>query len=44
MEVSALGAVIALVMSVILILRKVPPAYGMVAGALAGGWRRGISP
>ncbi|MBH8602546.1 GntP family permease [Thermoactinomyces sp. CICC 23799] len=43
MEVSALGAVIALVMSVILILRKVPPAYGMVAGALAGGWIGGAS-
>ncbi|HEY3983005.1 GntP family permease [Cedecea sp.] len=35
--VSALGALVALVVSIVLILRKVPPAYGMIAGALAGG-------
>lgn len=35
--VSALGAVSALVIAIILILKKVPPAYGMVAGALIGG-------
>lgn len=35
--VSALGAVVALIVAVFLILRKVPPAYGMIAGALAGG-------
>lgn len=35
--VSALGAIVALVVSIVLILRKVPPAYGMIAGALAGG-------
>ncbi|PYZ92319.1 gluconate:proton symporter [Salipaludibacillus keqinensis] len=37
MPVSALGAVIALVISIVLILRKVPPVYALVAGALAGG-------
>ena len=31
--VSALGAIVALVVSIVLILRKVPPAYGMIAGA-----------
>ncbi len=35
--VSALGALVALIVSIVLILRKVPPAYGMIAGALAGG-------
>lgn len=35
--VSATGALVALVVAIILILRKVPPAYGMIAGALAGG-------
>ncbi len=35
--VSTLGALAALAVAVILILRKVPPAYGMMAGALAGG-------
>jgi gluconate:H+ symporter, GntP family len=35
--VSALGAVTALVIAILLILKKVPPAYGMVAGALIGG-------
>ncbi|AEF93642.1 Citrate transporter [Desulfotomaculum nigrificans CO-1-SRB] len=37
LQVSALGAVIALVIAIFLILRKVPPAYGMIAGALVGG-------
>ncbi|MCR6097404.1 GntP family permease [Salipaludibacillus agaradhaerens] len=37
MPVSALGAIIALVISIILILRKVPPVYALVAGALIGG-------
>ncbi len=41
-EVSALGAVSALVIAIILILRKVPPAYGMVAGALIGGLIGGV--
>jgi GntP family gluconate:H+ symporter len=35
--VSALGAISALVIAILLILKKVPPAYGMVAGALIGG-------
>jgi gluconate:H+ symporter, GntP family len=35
--VSTLGALVALVVAIVLILRKVPPAYGMIAGALAGG-------
>ncbi|ULJ63206.1 GntP family permease [Wielerella bovis] len=35
--VSALGAVVALAIAIFLILKKVPPAYGMIAGALLGG-------
>ncbi|MDO7862532.1 GntT/GntP/DsdX family permease, partial [Morganella morganii] len=35
--VSTLGALMALAVAIVLILRKVPPAYGMIAGALAGG-------
>lgn len=35
--VSALGAVVALSLAIILILKKVPPAYGMLLGALVGG-------
>lgn len=31
------GALVALAVAIVLILRKVPPAYGMIAGALAGG-------
>lgn len=41
-EVSALGAIIALVIAIFLILIKVPPAYGMVAGALLGGLIGGV--
>ncbi|WP_156857389.1 GntP family permease [Oceanobacillus sp. AG] len=41
-EVSALGAIIALVIAIFLILIKVPPAYGMVAGALLGGLFGGV--
>lgn len=36
-EVTTLGAISGLVIAIILILRKVPPAYGMMIGALAGG-------
>ena len=36
-SVSALGAIVALVVAIGLILRKVPPVYGMIAGALVGG-------
>ncbi|MBT2688679.1 GntP family permease [Bacillus sp. ISL-47] len=40
--VSALGAISALVIAILLILKKVPPAYGMVAGALIGGLIGGV--
>ncbi len=36
-SVSTLGALIALIVAIVLILRKVPPVYGMMAGALIGG-------
>lgn len=36
-SVSALGALTALIVAILLILKKVPPAYGMIAGALVGG-------
>lgn len=36
-SVSTLGAIAALVVAIFLILRKVSPAYGMMAGALVGG-------
>lgn len=35
--VSALGAIVALSVAIFLILKKVPPAYGMILGALIGG-------
>ncbi|OOS01562.1 gluconate:proton symporter [Canicola haemoglobinophilus] len=35
--VTALGAIVALFTAIILILKKVPPAYGMIIGALVGG-------
>lgn len=41
-SVTVLGALTALVVSIVLILRKVPPAYGMMIGALAGGIVGGI--
>jgi len=41
-EVSALGALCALAIAIIMILRKVPPAYGMLAGALLGGLIGGV--
>lgn len=42
--VSALGALIALIVAIFLILKKVSPAYGMLVGALVGGvsWRCGF--
>jgi len=40
-SVSALGAIVALVVAIGLILRKVPPVYGMMVGALVG-WRRSL--
>lgn len=36
-SVSAFGAILALIIAIFLILKKVPPAYGMIAGALIGG-------
>lgn len=42
-EVSTLGALAALVVSIGLILKRVPPAYGMIVGALVGGIVGGIS-
>ena len=35
--VTALGAVIALVIAITLIIKKVHPAYGLILGALIGG-------
>ncbi|MEI2340618.1 GntP family permease [Priestia megaterium] len=42
-QVSALGAICALVIAIILILKKVAPAYGMLAGALIGGLIGGVN-
>jgi gluconate:H+ symporter, GntP family len=36
-QVSVVGAIVALVVAIVLILRKVSPAYGMIAGAFVGG-------
>ena len=35
--VSAIGALVALIVAIFLILKKVSPAYGMLVGALVGG-------
>ncbi|OOF83341.1 gluconate:proton symporter [Rodentibacter ratti] len=40
--VSAFGALVALVVAIFLILKKVPPAYGMLVGALVGGLVGGV--
>lgn len=42
-EVSTLGALAALIVAIALILKKVPPAYGMIIGALVGGVIGGVS-
>ncbi|MGF1746870.1 GntP family permease [Vibrio minamisatsumaniensis] len=42
-EVSTLGALSALIVAIALILKKVPPAYGMIIGALIGGVIGGVS-
>ncbi|MBM3116493.1 GntP family permease [Jeongeupia naejangsanensis] len=42
MEVTTLGAMAALVVAIGLILKKVPPAYGMIVGALVGGLVGGV--
>ena len=41
-QVTALGAICVLVIATILILKKVSPAYGMIAGALIGGSLAGL--
>lgn len=41
-QVSAFGAIVALVVAIFLILKKVSPAYGMIAGALIGGFVGGV--
>ncbi|WP_106766403.1 GntP family permease [Paenibacillus faecalis] len=41
-SVTVFGALTALIVAIVLILRKVPPAYGMMIGALAGGIAGGI--
>ncbi|MDK8183906.1 SLC13 family permease [Paenibacillus sp. UMB4589-SE434] len=41
-SVSVIGALAALIVAIVLILRKVPPAYGMMIGALVGGLVGGI--
>ncbi|MBM7704274.1 GntP family permease [Metabacillus iocasae] len=42
-QVSALGAISALIIAIVLILKRVPPAYGMIVGALAGGLIGGVN-
>ncbi|KEZ52624.1 GntP family permease [Metabacillus indicus] len=42
-QVSAFGALCALIAAIFLILKKVPPAYGMIAGALIGGLLGGVN-
>ncbi|NEZ48732.1 GntP family permease [Clostridium massiliodielmoense] len=37
MQVTALGAIIGLILSIVLIIRKVHPAYGLILGAIVGG-------
>jgi gluconate:H+ symporter, GntP family len=41
-QVSAFGAIVALIVAIFLILKKVSPAYGMIAGALIGGLAGGV--
>lgn len=41
-QVSAFGAIVALIVAIFLILKKVSPAYGMIAGALVGGLAGGV--
>ena len=43
MSISALGAITALIIAIALILKKVPPAYGMMLGALCGSLVGGAS-
>lgn len=41
-EVSAIGAIIGLIVAIILILRQVPPVYALMLGALLGGLIGGV--
>lgn len=43
MEVSALGAILGLIVAIVLILKRVQPAYGLIIGAIVGGLAGGIS-
>lgn len=38
MTITLTGALVALILAIVLILRKVPPVYGMLIGAFAGGF------
>ncbi|WP_227939511.1 GntP family permease [Alkalihalobacillus deserti] len=42
-QVSALGALVGLVLAIVLIFRKVPPVYALVGGAMVGGLVGGAS-
>ncbi len=42
-QVSALGAIVGLVLAIVLIFRKVPPVYALVGGAMVGGLVGGAS-
>ncbi|WP_332698847.1 GntP family permease [Halalkalibacter lacteus] len=42
-QVSALGAIVGLVLAIVLIFRKVPPVYALVGGAMIGGLVGGAS-
>lgn len=42
-QVSALGAIIGLILAIILIFKKVPPVYALLSGALIGGLLGGAS-
>lgn len=42
MSVSVIGAILALVIAIVLILKKVPPTYAMIMGAIIGGLVGGV--
>ncbi len=42
MSVSAIGAILALVVAIVLILKRVPPTYAMIIGAIVGGLVGGV--
>jgi len=42
MQVTALGAIIALILAIVLIIKKVHPAYALILGALIGGLVGGV--